>query len=159
MNLDNIEITFAKEKDFDEVDRILTEITKEIVSAGDNWSNYKVDSNKSARKNIFLEIIKSPSKIFIARIDDEIVGCINFQLVRNIRHGWARGHLEEVVVKKGYRHKGIGTKMINYVIDYCRKNNIEVIKLMCGKQLKKSEAFYRKNEFVDLDFGFRKDIG
>ena len=73
----------------------------------------------------------------------------------NLRHGWKRAHIEEVIVKKEYRGKGIATVMFDKVKEYCKSNNIGVIKLMCGNQLTEAQRFYEKNGFIFKDKGYR----
>lgn len=154
----DIKIRFAYEKDFNEVDSLLNEISQAIVDVGDKWSTYKVDSAKNKRLLIFKKLLNSQNKLFIASLDGHIVGCVNLQLIQNIRHGWLRGHIEEVIVKNEYRGKGIGSKLIQAVINFSKKNNIKIVKLMCGKQLIEAHKFYEKCGFKYLDKGYRLEI-
>ena len=151
-------IDFATKNDFEEVDKLLSEISEAIVSVGNKWSNYKVNSAKEKRYSTYTSLINGQNRLFIARFGAQIIGCINLQLVQNIRHGWIRGHIEEVVVKSEFRVKGVGTKLLNAVKDYCKKNDIKVIKLMCGKQLLDAHKFYEKNGFSSLDIGYRLEL-
>jgi len=154
----NIDIDFASEDDFEEISFLLNEISQAIISASGRWSKYSVNSDKSKQRQIYDMLIKSNNKLFLAKINGKVVGCVNLQLIQNIRHGWLRGHLEEVVVKLEYRGKGIGTMLMKSVKDYCKRNNIKMIKVMCGKQLKESHKFYEKNGFKYLDRGYRLAI-
>lgn len=38
-------------------------------------------------------------------------------------------YIDDIVVDKDYRHKGIGKKLYNYVLDKAKKNNIDSIEL------------------------------
>lgn len=155
--LEKITFSSAKFEDFDEILKLLNEITQTINSQR-NWENYRVDAKSIQQKEIFKEILGSECKIFVARYNNIIVGVINLQIVINLRHGWKRAHIEELVVKSEYRHKGVGSFMLKNIYDYCRKNNIRVIKLMCGNQLPIAQKFYEKNGFVSKDKGYRLEL-
>lgn len=155
--LENLTVTLANLLDFDEIASLLNEITDSIKQQK-NWSNYNVNAEKENQRKTFEKILNSESKVFVAKINSEIVGILNLQIVSNIRHGWQRGHVEELVVKKEYRRIGIGTKLLQGAISYCQKNNIHMIKLMCGNQLSESQRFYEKNNFVFKDRGYRLEI-
>lgn len=150
-------IALAKQENFRDVINVLNEITEHIKSQK-GWSNYRSAVITEDQRKIFNNIVNSENKVFVAKLNDEIVGLVNMQIVNNIRHGWKRAHLEEVIVKKEYRRKGIGSKMLSKIINYCKINNIKTIKLMCGKQLKDSLKFYKKNGFKFLDEGLRLKI-
>lgn len=155
--VENLSISFANHSYFDEIVNLLNEIT-ESIKQQKNWNRYNVTADREKQKKTFETILNSQSKVFVARVNSEIVGVLNLQIVSNIRHGWLRGHIEEIVVKKEFRRKGIGSKLLQEVIDYCRDNNIRMLKLMCGNQLLESQKFYENNNFVFKDKGYRLEI-
>jgi len=152
-----IKITSAKKDDFKQIVDLLDEISESIRSKR-GWSNYTLNTKRTSQRNIFQNILNSESKIFVARKNNEIIGLINMQIINNIRHGWKRAHLEEVVVRNDFRRKGVGTKMLSAVIEFCKKKNISVIKLLCGRQLNEGQQFYEKNGFLFTDKGYRLEI-
>ena len=108
---------------------------------------------------IFDEIItRSDTKIFVAEENDELQGLVTFYIIPNIRHGWHRGHIEDFFVTKTVRNKGIGTQLLSFIKDYCRKNNIKVIKLDSGNELVNAHMFYEKNGGKTTERFFRFDI-
>jgi GNAT superfamily N-acetyltransferase len=157
INIDKIKFGFPSKSDVDEIIDLFAEITDAIVDQN-NWGNYTVDAKREDQKLVIEMIMDLDDKIFIGKYNGEIVAGVNVEVIRNIRHGWQRAHVEEIVVKKGYRGKGIGTALMNHVIAYCRAHGIRVIKLMCGEQLKDSQCFYEKLGFVSKDKGYRLEI-
>lgn len=155
-DLKDVKIGFAKEENFDEIIKLLTEITTSIQHK-DGWSNYRVSTTSVNQRTIYLKAL-AENKIFIAVYKEKIIGLINLQLVLNLRHGWERAHLEEVVVHSDFRKKKVGSLLIEAVKDYCHQQGIKVIKLMCGEQLLDSQAFYQRNGFVCKDKGFRCEL-
>lgn len=117
------------------------------------------DSPSKVGGKIFDEIVnRDDTKIFVAEEDEKILGLVTFYLLPNIRHGWHRGHIEDFFVTSAARGKGVGTKLIAFVKDYCRKNNTKVIKLDSGNELASAHKFYEKNGGKTTERFFRFDI-
>lgn len=154
LNTKIIEFGFATAKDADEVINLFQEITDEIKTKK-TWENYTINSNELEQKNIINQILDTNSKILIARYKDEIIAAANVQILNNIRHGWQRAHIEEFIVKKQYRRHSVGRLLMEFIKEYCKKQNMHVVKLMCGMQLTESQKFYEKMGFKHLDCGYR----
>lgn len=109
--------------------------------------------------SIFDEIIeRDDTNIFIVIEDQEILGFATFYLLPNIRHGWKRGHIEDFFVTHAKHRRGVGTFLLSSIKEYCRKNNIRVIKLDSGNELTKAHSFYEKNGGRTTERFFRFDI-
>lgn len=108
---------------------------------------------------IFDEIVsRDDTKIFVVEENSQILGIATFYLLPNIRHGWKRGHIEDFFVTNSARSKGVGTFLLSSIKDYCRKNNIKVIKLNSGNELINAHSFYEKNGGKTTERFFRFDI-
>lgn len=108
---------------------------------------------------IFDEIMsRTDTKIFVAEENGNLLGLSTFYLLPNIRHGWHRGHIEDFFVSDMARHKGVGTKLLTFIKDYCKTNNIKVIKLDSGNELTDAHRFYEKNGGKTTERFFRIDI-
>ncbi|MBI4163116.1 MAG: GNAT family N-acetyltransferase [Candidatus Aenigmarchaeota archaeon] len=108
---------------------------------------------------IFNEIIKrKDTKIFVAEEKGKIIGLATFYLLPNIRHGWHRGHIEDFIVHKEERNKGVGSSLMNYIKDYCKKNKVKVVKLDSGLELRNAHLFYEKHGGKHTEKMYRFDI-
>ncbi|MDO8663312.1 MAG: GNAT family N-acetyltransferase [Candidatus Wildermuthbacteria bacterium] len=108
---------------------------------------------------VFDEIInRNDIKIFVAEESNELIGVATFYLLPDIRHGWHRGHIENFFVTKNMRDQGAGTAIFEAIKDYCRKNNIKVIKLASGNELASAHKFYEENGGKTTERFFRFDI-
>jgi GNAT superfamily N-acetyltransferase len=157
IHIEDVHVEFANKKDYSEVSRLLEDITGEIRSK-DGWKQYSISVDAEKQKTIFLQNLDAGNKVFIAKYEGVIIGAVNMQVVFNLRHGWRRAHLEEVVVKYGYRQQGVGSKMIQEIVSYCKTQEIKSIKLLCGEQLPDSQKFYEANGFVCKDKGYRLEL-
>ena len=80
------------------------------------------------RKTVFVEEQNVPldleidgldsiAKHVIAYFNEEPVGCARLRIDERVR-------LERVAVLKQYRYRGFGKQIVNYVLDYCKNNNL-----------------------------------
>lgn len=157
IHIKEVEFGFPTKSDVDEIIDLFAEIT-DAIKTKTGWDNYKVETRRSEQKMIIEMIMDRDDKIFVGRYKGEIIAGVNVEIIRNIRHGWQRAHIEELVVKDGFRGMGVGTALVKHVIEYCKKNDIRVIKLLCGEQLLDSQTFYEKIGFVCKDKGYRLEI-
>lgn len=110
-------------------------------------------------EKFFDEVIKrKDTHIFVAEKKGKLLGMITFYLLPNIKHGWLRGHIEDMMVTQSVRGKGIGSQLLSYVKQYCKDNNIKVIKLDSDRKLILAHEFYKKNGGKQTELMFRFDI-
>ncbi len=150
-------IRLALAKDKKQVLRLLDELGEE-VNKKVGYSPHNAEAQRVGGP-IFDEIIKRKDALILLAIEKgEIVGLATFYLLPNMRHGWHRGHIEDIVVGETMRGKGIGSKLLDRVKDYCKKNNIKVFKLDSGNELTNAHKFYEKNGGKQTEKMFRFDI-
>lgn len=89
--------------------------------------------------DIEIDGLDKESKHFIAYLNDEPIGCAR------IRTNKKYAKLERIAIVKEQRGKGFGTKLTNFLIDYCKKQNFDEIILHSQKYV---IDFYKK-------FGFK----
>ena len=95
----------------------------------------------------YYDIIFKNSEIFVARLDDKIVGSITLLYDQKFINNYALyGHIEEVVVDEDYRTLKIGSKLIEYVKNRCIEKNCRKCTLVCSKEI---SSFYLKNQFEE----------
>jgi GNAT superfamily N-acetyltransferase len=108
---------------------------------------------------MFEEIInRDDNKIFIAEETDKLIGTATLYLLPNIRHGCHQGYVKNFFVTEGRRKKGVGTAIFEAMKDYCRKNNVKVIKLNTGNELFGAQKFYEEKGGKSTERFFRFDI-
>lgn len=88
------------------------------------------------------KIIKG-SNIFIgAFIENKLVG-----MARVLSDGISDAYIQDVIVKENYRKKGIGKKLIIFLLNYLKKKQINWIGLISTPS---SKEFYKKLGFETL---------
>lgn len=88
----------------------------------------------------------------IVVVDDQsgiIVGCgtlfIEYKFIRGLA---VKGHIEDVVVKKEKRGSGIGTLIINHLVEIAKEQECYKIALVCNKG---NVKFYKKCGFEEKE--------
>lgn len=137
-------IRFAEPNDKDQVlqllDELVAEVNKRRVATG---NAPKIESDQIARGRLYEEeILRDDVKIFVAEEDNKLIGMAEFFIVPNLRRGYYRGEIESFVVTEKIRGKGIGTKLLNAIFNFCKENNIKIIKLTSGLELVDAHKFY-----------------
>ena len=118
-----------------DIDDIL-EIEKEVFSTP--WS-----------KDAFITEIEKNllAKYFIAELDKKVIGYGGMWLILN------EGHITNIAVKKEYRGKGIGKKILEALIQYCSIGNIDHMTLEVRKSNIIAQNLYKQYGFVE--YGIR----
>jgi GNAT superfamily N-acetyltransferase len=94
-----------------------------------------------------LNSINNPTKIYIVAEADteEILGVcymdLSFISLKTIRLG-------DMMIKSKFRRMGIGSAIINKVIEYAKNNNVIKIWLWTQEELKNAIIFYKKKGFI-----------
>ena len=130
--MDNIKISVMTLPDLDSICNILT------CEFDDFW-NYNVFKSELENKN---------SKYVIAKLNDEIVGFGGIWFyVDDI-------HITNIVVKKCYRNKKIGTLILSALIDMCKNQTQKSITLEVNSNNIPAQKLYENFGFKTI--GIRK---
>ena len=128
-----ITIEIPKIEDFKKVN----ELAKQVHELHVNW-----------RPDVFLSVVK---EIFVAKIQDEIVGYIIFNIKEknnpSIRYR-KQLQIEAICVDEKNRGKGIGTELLKYVKKFGKENNCTDIYLTVNEENENAIKVYE-------EFGFK----
>ena len=95
-------------------------------------------------------ILEQPSRgrIFVIRNDRMIVGMINILITISTAEGGFVLLLEDLVVHRDHRGRGLGTRLLEHAIAYAREKKFLRITLLMDPN-DELLAFYRRHGFVD----------
>jgi len=104
------------------------------------------DMNIEDAKKVFEKINSNPDHIIaVAVIDGKIIGSTTLLIeTKFIHNGGKVGHIEDVVVDKAYQRKGVGEKIIKYLLKYAKDMGCYKTILDCVDDVK---PFYEKLGF------------
>jgi GNAT superfamily N-acetyltransferase len=131
----NIHITFLQKNDYIDYLNLMKQFRPiEYIISFEKFCEY-------------YDIIFKNSEIFVARLDDKIVGSITLLYEQKFINNYALyAHIEDVVVDEDYRTLKIGSKLIEYVKNRCIEKNCRKCSLVCSKEI---SSFYLKNQFEE----------
>lgn len=124
---------------------LLQELTFAENTTFNNWEKRMNDINENKYHNIF--VIEENEKIIAS-----ITLIIELKLIRNLGNV---SHIEDVVVSKNYRNNGLAKKLIEYCLDYSKKENCYKVILNCNENLihfYEKFGFQNKNKEMSLYF-------
>ena len=107
-------------------------------------------------KKIFIKMKRYPDyKLYIVRMDKEIVGTFALLIMDNIGHaGVPSGIVENVVVHPDYRRKSVGRRMMEFAMDYCRKKGCYKMALSSNLNRNDAHRFYESLGFKKHGYSF-----
>lgn len=93
--------------------------------------------------------------LYAAILDKKIVGTFELLIMDNLAHkGKLSGLVEDVVVDREYRSKGIGKKMMEYAIQVCKENKCYKLALSSSLSREKAHKFYENLGFEKHGYSF-----
>jgi glucosamine-phosphate N-acetyltransferase len=112
--------------------------------------------DRKKAKSILKKITKNPNHaIFVAVQDGHVVGATTLFVEQKFIHdGGKVGHIEDVVVSKKLQGRGIGEKIIEFVLEYAKNQGCYKTILDCDDKVK---PFYEKIGFSHHSNGMRYD--
>ena len=119
----------------------------------------KFSNGSNSRSKLYDEAMdRGDVKMFVAEGNDGLVGVLNLFIVPIFRDGSYHGYIKNLIVTEKMRGKAVGTKLIQEVKDYCKKNKISSIKVTSGFELTDAHRFYEKQGFRTTEKAFRFDF-
>ncbi len=104
------------------------------------------DLENNAARNILRQILDDSNHIIhVAELDDKIVGSTTLLIEQKFIHkGGLVGHIEDVVVSKGFERKEIGRRIVESLLDVAKDRGCYKTILDCKDDVKE---FYEKIGF------------
>lgn len=92
---------------------------------------------------------ESVGRIHVAREGGRVVAMASLIYGISTAEGGLAASFEDMVVLPGYRGKGVGTALLEYVVAEARKQGVLRLMLLTDRQNKRAQALYRKLGFVE----------
>ena len=115
-----------------------------------------IDYNRALQ--LFNSIKLDPyHEIFVAVLNDgSVVGSITILIEKKFIHSCGKvAHIEDVVTRKGYEGRGIGSILVRKALDFAATHNCYKVILDCSNG---NVAFYENNEFRRYGVSMRYNL-
>ena len=95
-------------------------------------------------------------KTYVALLENEVVGFISSAQTYAVGFDGSAMQIIAMAVKTEKQNKGIGTKLIQRMVNYAREVHCYSIGLCSGFKRTAAHAFYERNGFVKGSYAFTK---
>lgn len=125
-----------RKEDEQEVIKLVTEVLAEF-----GWKPHRKYDPDLYNLNDFYN--KPGSQFFILEHKGRVIGTIGVE-----NQGNKIAEIRKYFIRKSYRGKGFGSRIINHALNYCKKNKFKTIKILTDSTLKNAIIVYLKRNFV-----------
>ena len=147
----DIIIREAKESDL----LIIRQLTLELIEAMGNTEGIDIKLIAENCRNLLSE---ANSYILVAEIEGVVVGFLNFTTRKTILHRGLSGLIDEIIIAKSYRGKGIGKQLLSSAIEKSRQLGCCEVEVSTEKTNIKAREFYRQCAFTERGVLFEIDL-
>jgi len=147
----DIIIREAKESDL----LTIGKLTLELIEAMRNTEGIDIKLIAENCRNLLSE---ANSYILVAEIEGIVVGFVNFTTRKTILHRGLSGLIDELIVAKSYRGKGVGKQLLSSVIEKSRQLGCCEVEVSSEKTNAKAREFYRQCGFTERGVLFEIDL-
>jgi len=147
----DILIREAKESDL----LAIGQLTLELIETMSDTEGIDIKLIAENCRNLLNEV---NSHILVAEIGGVVVGFVNFTTRKTILHRGLSGLIDELIIAKSYRGKGIGKQLLSSAIEKSRQLGCCEVEVSTEKTNIKAGEFYRQYGFTERDMFFEMDL-
>jgi GNAT superfamily N-acetyltransferase len=141
MSSSNIKIEIASPEHIDD----LEELTRQLVEGlGQEFEPKRFDWG--IRRRLFDPLQRHGILIAVDEVKDEVIGMIIAEL-RVDPFGKSEGYIKQFFLKKEYRGKGIGHRLLKDALEHLKKIKVEKVKVNIRDKARSAEKLYKKMNF------------
>jgi len=132
----------AERKDAKTVENLISE-----------WSKQQWPTWQPERAETILEVLDERENhlILVSETPDEIVGVLHLVFYHDILLGFLNCHVNFLLVKEGYRGRGIGSGLLDEAKNEAKKRG--ALEMHVDTKFEDAAKFYRKYGFKEMVFG------
>jgi len=132
-------IRMWREEDLPEIYNLLDELNKALGEDQEiSIETIKSHYNEMQKYNdIYINCVYE--------IKDKIVGFVSIVNYRSVYHIKGTALINELIVSREYRNRGIGEELLGYCIKEAERNGMDEVEVGVMKENKKAIEFYKRN--------------
>ena len=130
-------------------------LTLELIEAMGNTEGIDI---KLIAENCRDLLSEANSHILVAEIKGVVVGFLNFTTRKTILHRGLSGLIDELIVAKSYRGKGIGKQLLSSAVEKSRQLGCCEVEVSTEKTNIKAREFYKQYGFTERGVLFEIDL-
>src|SRR3989344_2953338 len=115
-----MQIRLARKEDKEAV----LSLAAELLNTANEKAGHPLISVSDVGSHVFDQLLSTEyAKIFVAEENNTVVGMATIYILPTLRRKKPQGKLEELVVTKKWRGKGVGKQLFQAALDYCKQHN------------------------------------
>ena len=96
------------------------------------------------------------SYYIVAILNNKIVGILTSKIQVKLHRAKKQSFIEDLIIDKDYRRRGIGKELLQNAIDYAKENDCEVVELTSYIKNESAHKFYENNGFMKHSYKFKQ---
>jgi GNAT superfamily N-acetyltransferase len=141
-----MKIQKARKSDFSDMYGLMKEL----------WPREKF--NRKVTKDVFLKQWQSNKEFIVAKSGNRIIGFASLFVKYSLGDKGRIGLIDELVVDREFRNKGIGKKLLAEITAMAKKSSCKDLVLTSAFYRKGAHRFYLKNGFRKTAYEFYKKL-
>lgn len=127
---------------YEDLDK-MADLLNELFSIEEDFS---IDKQKQL-KGLELLLESNTANILVYEADGKVKGMVTAQILVSTAEGALSGLIEDMVITKDSRGSGLGTKLLDSIINWCYEKGCVRVQLLADKTNLQALKFYDKNNF------------
>jgi len=108
-------------------------------------------------KEIYKLKLNDENSYYIVAIEEnKIIGILTSELQVKLHRAKKQSFIEDLIVDKDYRNKGIGKALLQNAVEYAKNNDCEVVELTSYIKNENAHRFYENNNFIKHSYKFKQ---
>lgn len=149
--MNNILIRRAVKADIATVSKLAIELIESMKNSGGIARDVLSENSRNALTN-------PNSYILLAEREGKVIGFISFMIRKTIIHSGLCGLIDELVVSKRHRRKGVGKELIDAAIEECKKLRCCEVEVNTEFTNVNAREFYKHCGFQETGVIFEKHL-
>ncbi len=139
----DITLTVAKLSESDIIIKFIQELYK----------HEDIRFEESMARNALEQLLQDDSLgyVWLIYCGEKAIGYLVLTFGYSLEFGGRDALIDELYIREGYRRAGIGTKVLEFVTEFCNSLEIKAIHLVVERKNNTAHSLYRKMRFEDCN--------
>jgi ribosomal protein S18 acetylase RimI-like enzyme len=122
-------------------------------------SDFSPDGEKQTQGlTLFINDTAGSLAVFVAEKDGEIIGMCSVQTLISTAEGGPAGFVEDVIVRREYRGRGIGSLLLSEIVRWSIEKNITRLQLLAEVDNERALKFYARSGWTTTNLTCMRKI-
>jgi GNAT superfamily N-acetyltransferase len=110
-------------------------------------ADFRPDGEKQLRGLRMILDFPERGRIFVARVDEQVVGMVSLLFTVSTAEGAPACWLEDMVIRPEHRRNGLGSRLLQHAVQEAKADGFARITLLTDRDNASAIRFYRRHGF------------